>query len=155
MPGTSDTSVTRMRHEWDTSATWMLHERDECDTSATRVLHQGHECDTSEKILILIVTRVKTYFYTLIFTIWQSKRLQGEKQFHYMNYLLEMLRSNAKIRLKSAPPKLNLLMAKAISKRCTLDCSCKCPCTFPHSYTQQRSLIFDKNHFMWKYQHCF
>ena len=63
-----------------------------------------------------------------------SERLQGEEQFHTMNYLLEMPRSHAKMRLKSAPQKLNLLMVKAISKRCTLDCSCKCPCTFPHSY---------------------
>ena len=65
-----------------------------------------------------------------------SERLQGEEQFHSMNYLLEMPRSHAKIRLKSAPQKLNFLMAKAISKSCTLDCSCKYPSTFPHSYAQ-------------------
>ena len=65
-----------------------------------------------------------------------SERLQGEKQFHSKNYLLEMSRFHAKMRLKSAPQKLNFLMAKAISKSCTLDCSCKCPCTFPHSYAQ-------------------
>ena len=57
-------------------------------------------------------------------------RLQGEKQFHSKNYLLEMPRSHAKMRLKSAPQKLNFIMAKAISKIYTLDC----PCTFPHSY---------------------
>ena len=28
-------------------------------------------------------------------------------------------------------------MAKATSKGCTLDCSCKCPCTFSHSYAQK------------------
>ena len=61
-----------------------------------------------------------------------SERLQGEEQFHTKNYLLEMSRFHA----KSAPQKLNFLMAKAISKSCTLDCSCKCPCTFPHSYAQ-------------------
>ena len=65
-----------------------------------------------------------------------SERLQGEKQFHYVNHLLELLRSHVKMHLKSAPQKLNFLMTKAISKSCTLDCSCKCPCTFPHSYAQ-------------------
>ena len=65
-----------------------------------------------------------------------SERLQGEEQFHSKNYHLKMPRFHAKMRLKSAPQKLNFLMAKAISKSCTLDCSCKCPCTFPHSYAQ-------------------
>ena len=156
-----NTSARHERHECDTNATWVGHK---CDMNATWTRRVRHECNTSATPRTRVWHKwknfdfdsdTKTYFYTLIFTIWQSKRLQGEKQFHYMNYLLEMLRSNAKMRLKSAPQKLNLLMAKAISKRCTLDCSCKCPCTFPHSYTQQRSLIFDKNHFMWKYQHCF
>ena len=50
-----------------------------------------------------------------------SERLQGEEQFHSKNYLLEMPRSHAKIRLKSAPQKLNFLMAKDISKSYTLD----------------------------------
>ena len=65
-----------------------------------------------------------------------SERLQGEEQFHSKNYLLEMSPFHAKIHLKSAPQKLNILMEKAISKSFTLDCSCKCPCTFPHSYAQ-------------------
>ena len=63
-----------------------------------------------------------------------SERLQGEEQFHSKNYLLEMPCSHAKMRLKSAPRKLSFLMAKAISKSYTLDCSCKCSCTFPDSY---------------------
>ena len=50
-----------------------------------------------------------------------SEGLQGEEQFHSKNYLLEMPRSHAKIRLKSAPQKLNFLMAKDISKSYTLD----------------------------------
>ena len=65
-----------------------------------------------------------------------SERLQGEEQFHSKNYLLEMPCVHSKMRLKSAPQKLDFLMTKAISKSCTLDCSCKCPCTFPHSYAQ-------------------
>ena len=53
-----------------------------------------------------------------------SERLQGEEQFHFKTYLLEMPRSHAKVCLKSAPQKLNLLIAKDISKSYTLDCSC-------------------------------
>ena len=43
-----------------------------------------------------------------------SERLQGDEQLHSKNYLLEMPRSLVKMRLKSAPQKLNLLMAKDI-----------------------------------------
>ena len=53
-----------------------------------------------------------------------SERLQGEEQFHSKNYLLEMPCSHTKVRLKSAPQKLNFLMAKDISKGYSLDCSC-------------------------------
>ena len=53
-----------------------------------------------------------------------SERLQGEEQFNSKNYLLEMSRFHAKMRLKNALQKLNFLMAKAISKSCTLGCSC-------------------------------
>ena len=65
-----------------------------------------------------------------------SERIQEEEQFHTKNYLLEMSCLYHKMRLKSAPQKVNLLTVKAISKTCTLDCSCKCPCTFLHSYAQ-------------------
>ena len=63
-----------------------------------------------------------------------NETLQGEEQFHSKNYLLEMPRSQAKIRLKSGPQKLNFVMAKALSKSYSLDCRYKCPCTFLHSY---------------------
>ena len=63
-----------------------------------------------------------------------NERLQGGEQFHSKNYLLEMPRSHAEMRLKSAPQKLNFVMTKAVSKSYILDCSCKCPCRFPHSY---------------------
>ena len=76
----------------------------------------------------------KNIFRPLYLLYMASERLQGEEQFHTKNYLLEMSRFHAKMRLKSAPQKLNFLMAKAISKSCTLDCSCKYLCTFPHSY---------------------
>ena len=109
------------------------------DTSATRV---RHECYTNDKI----ATRVKNFdfdndtgknifSYPYIYYM-ASERLQREEQFHTKNYLLEMSRFHAKMRLKSAPQKLNLLMAKAISKSFTLDCSCKCLSMFSHSYAQ-------------------
>ena len=43
-----------------------------------------------------------------------SGRLQGEEQFHSKNYLLEMSRFHAKMRLKSGPQKLQFLISKAI-----------------------------------------
>ena len=48
-----------------------------------------------------------------------NKRLQEKEQFHSKNCLLEMPCFHAKIRLKSAPKKLNFV--KAISKSYTLD----------------------------------
>ena len=54
----------------------------------------------------------------------ESERLQVEEQFRSKNYLFEMPLSHAKMCLKSAPQKLNFLMAKDISKSYALDCSC-------------------------------
>ena len=45
-----------------------------------------------------------------------KERLQAEERFHFKNCILEMPHSYAKIRLKSAPQKLNFVMAKASSK---------------------------------------
>ena len=131
MPGKNNMSATRAtgvhyeRHECDTSATLERQERYKNDTSETLAKNFDFDNNTSKNIFS------HPYIYYMA-----SERLQGEEQFHSKNYLLEMPRSHAKMRLKSAPQKLNFLMAKAISKRCTLDCSCKCPCTFPHSYAQ-------------------
>ena len=130
----------------------MQHERDECnmsetratpvqhkcytnDTSATRVLHERQECNTSENFDFDNYTSKNIFSHPYIH-LMVSERLQREEQFHSKNYLLEMPHSHAKIRLKSAPQKLNFLTAKAIFKSCPIDCSCKCPCTFPHSYAQ-------------------
>ena len=138
MPDTSDTSATRatpMRHDWDTIETRVKHEHNECDTSATRVLHEQHEFNTSEKFDFDSDTSKNICLHPFVYYM-ASERIQGEEQLHSMNCLLEMLCSHAKMRLKSAPQKLDFLMTKAISKSCTLDCSCKCSCTFPHSYTQ-------------------
>ena len=45
-----------------------------------------------------------------------NERLQGEEQFRSKSYLLEMPPSHAKIRLESAPEKLNFGMAKLYQK---------------------------------------
>ena len=63
-----------------------------------------------------------------------DERWHGEEHFHIKNYLSETTPSQGKMHLKSALQKLNLLMAKAISKSYTQNCSQHCPCTFPHSY---------------------
>ena len=66
-----------------------------------------------------------------------NERLQEEQQFHSRIYLLEILRSYAKMRLECAPQ--NFLMAKAMSKSYTLDCSCKC--LFTLSYFTLKALF--------------
>ena len=126
--GRSETRATRVRHKCDTSATRTIRLLFECytnDTSATRVKSFHFNSDTSKNIFL------HPYIYYM-----SSERLQGEEQFHSKNYLLEMPCFHAKMRLKSAPQKLNFLMEKATSKSCTRDRSCKCPCTFLHSYAQ-------------------
>ena len=77
------------------------------DTLATRVKSFDFDNDTSENI----------FFHPYISYI-ASERLQREEQFHFKNYLLKMPRSYT---MKSAPQKLNFVMAKAISKSYTLD----------------------------------
>ena len=94
----------------------MRHECYTNNTSAKRVKNFDFDNDTSKNIFS------HPYIYFMA-----SERLQGEEQFHSKNYLLEMPHFHAKMRLKSAPQKLNFLMAKAISKPCTLDCSFKFP----------------------------
>ena len=104
----SDMNVTRVRYE-----------RQECYTNDTRCDKSGKfnfDNDKSKNIF----SHPYVYYMT-------SEGLQGEEQFHSKNYYLEMPCFHAKMRLKSAPQKLNFLMAKAMSKSCTLDCSCKCP----------------------------
>ena len=77
------------------------HEGHECDTSATRTTRVRHEWK------ILITTRVKTFSHPYIYYM-TTERLQGEKQLHSKNDLLETPRSHAKMRLKSAPPNTEL-----------------------------------------------
>ena len=110
-----------MRHE-----TWETRVQRECDTkntSATKVKDFGFHHGTGENI-----------FSHPYISYIANERLQEEEQFHSKNYLLEMPSSHTKMRLKSAPQKLNLVMAKALSKSGNLDCRCKYPFTFPQSY---------------------
>ena len=79
-----------------------------------------HECYTNG----VSTTQVKNFDFhnNLIENIFShpynnymaNERLQGEEQFHFKNHLLEMYRSHAKMRWKSAPQKLNFVIAKAI-----------------------------------------
>ena len=150
MLDTSNTSARRarrIRHECDTSdmsdtrvkrATWATRVQHECytnDTSATRVLHERQSVTRVKKSDFDSGRSKNTFLHHYIYYM-ASERLQGEEQFHSKNFLLEMPCFHAKMRLKSAPQKLNFLMTKAISQRRTLGCSCKCPCTLPHSYAQ-------------------
>ena len=107
----SNASATRTTHVW--------HVRHEC----TQVKNFDFDNNTSENIFS------HTYINYIV-----NERLQGEEKFHSKNYLLEMPYSHAKMRLKSAPQKLNFVMERAISKSYTLDCCCKYPFTFPHGY---------------------
>ena len=117
---TNDTSATRVTHDWNTSATRVTHECNTSDTSATRVKNFDFDNETSENI-----------FSHPYISYIANEILQGKKQFHSKSYLLEMRRSHTKMRLKSAPQKLKIVIATDISKNYTLDCSCKCPLRFP------------------------
>ena len=112
---TSATRATQVQHEW--------HECYTNDTSETRRKNFDFDNETSENI-----------FSHPCISYMANERLQGEEQCHSKIYLLDMHCSHAKMRLKSAAQKLNFVIAEAISKSYTLDCSCKYPCTFPHSY---------------------
>ena len=140
--------------------TQVLHERHKCDTSTVQTTQVQHECHMKNASVSVSVpvpvwhecytndmsaTRVKSFdfdnntsqnmFSHPYISSTVNERLQGEEQFHFKNYLLEMPHSHAKMRLKNAPERLNFVMAEAISKSYALNCSCKCPCTFPHGYT--------------------
>ena len=108
------------------------------DTKATQVKNFNFNNNTSENTLSHPCISYMT-----------SERLQGEEEFHSKNYLQEMPCSHVKMRLKSAPQKLNFVMAKAMSKSYTLGCSCKCPCTFLHSYVSCliSCMIFEEKYF--------
>ena len=125
-----------------------------------RLKHERHECDTSDrsatrttrvrrewKILILITTRVKTCFHISIFIIWQVKDYKERN-----NFILNTTFVNASFQYQNAfencATKLDFAMVKAISKSYTLDCYC----IVTHINAASFSI---KNHFMWKYQHCF
>ena len=111
MPDTSDTSATRAtrnQHECDTNNTSATQVRNACytnDTIATRVKNFDFDNATSKSIIS------HPYIYYMA-----SERLQGEEQFHSRNYLLEISRFNAKMRLKSATQKTKLFNCKSYIK---------------------------------------
>ena len=81
---------------FDTSAIRDRHEQHKCDTSATRVKNFDFDDDTCRNIFS------HPYIYYMA-----SERLQADEQFHSRNYILEISRLYAKMRLKSAPQKLD------------------------------------------------
>ena len=113
--------------------TWVQDRGNTSVTRTTQVRYGRHNCARVKNFDFDNNTSENIFSYTYINHI-ANEILQGEEKFHSKNYLLEMPYSYAKMRLKSAPQKLNLIMAKAILKCYTLDCCCKYPCTFPHSY---------------------
>ena len=116
-------SARHEQHECDTSQTRTTRVQHECDASVSRTTREQHECHTNDTG----ATRAKSFDFNNdmsenLFShrcncYMASERLQGEEQFHSKNYLLEMLRSYRKMRLKYAPQKLNFVMAKAISRK--------------------------------------
>ena len=67
-----NTSASHERHDCDMSATWVRHK---CGTSITQTTRVQHEW----KILILIATRLKTYFHTPILAMYQIKDYKERK----------------------------------------------------------------------------
>ena len=76
---------------------------------------------------------MKTCFHNPVLAIWQMKDYKERNNFILRTTFLEMVHSHAKMRLKSAPQKLNLAMTEAIPESYTLGCSYKFPYMFPHS----------------------
>ena len=115
-------SARQERHECDTSATqatWVWHERRDSDTSKTIARHywdtsdtsaaRVQECDTNDTS----VTGVKNFdfengtkgniFSHPHISYVTNETLQGEEDFYFKNYLLEMCHCNCKMCLKNAP----------------------------------------------------
>ena len=118
---TRTTRVIQEQHKWDTTATRVLHERHKCDTSVIQVKNFDFDNDKSENIFLYHYSSYKV-----------NERLQGQKQFHSKTAFWKCLVPC--LGLKSTPQKVNFVMAKAIPKSYTLDCSCKFLYTFLHSY---------------------
>ena len=55
-----------------------------------------------------------TYFRAFTLALWQMKDYEEKSNFILRTIFSEMPRSHAKMRLKSAPPKLSFVNAKAI-----------------------------------------
>ena len=128
-------SARHERHEYDTSdvsPAWVQHEHNEWNVNVAHVLYERYQWATSAIQTARVRHEWKDFgndkseniFSHSYLSYMAYERLQGKKQFHSKNYLLEMPHFYARTRLKSAQQKLNLVMAKAISKSYTLDCSC-------------------------------
>ena len=101
---TSNTSVTRTTrqwHEWDYSKTLLRYERHKCCKSA-RVRHERHECTGVKNFDFENGTKGNIFSHPHISYV-TNETLQGEEDFYFKNYLLEMCHCNCKMCLKNAP----------------------------------------------------
>ena len=111
-----------LQHECQTRAMRVRLKRKECMTSATRTTRVQQECYTNDTNAIQVKNfsfdndTTENMFSHPYISYMANERIQGEEQFHSRSYLLEMPCSHVKMRFKSAPQKLNFVMAKAISK---------------------------------------
>ena len=133
--GTTSTRVQHEQNECNTSETWATWVRYKCDTSATRVQYKCNKSATRVKNFDFDNSTSKNTFSQPILAIWQMENCKEKSNFILLTNFWKETCFHTKMRLKSAPLKLNFAMAKDISNSYTLDYSCKCPCTFSHSYT--------------------
>ena len=118
--------------------TRVWHEQYECNTSNTSAAQVRHESDTNDTSATWVKnfdfqneTRENMFSHPTL-AIWQMKDYKERNNIILKTTFWQCLIPTPK-NVQSAPQILNFVIAKAISKRYTLNCSCKWPCTFPHS----------------------
>ena len=75
-----------------------------------------------------------------------NERLQGEEEFHSKNYLLEMPCSHAKMRLKSAPEKLNFVAANSLERSRIVTHSSTASFLVKITICETNNILFSKNY---------
>ena len=80
------------------------------------MLYQRRECEPSD----FDNDTSKNIFSHLYISYMANERLEEEEQFHSKNYLSKMPLFHAKIHFKSAPQKVNLVIAEKLYQKVTL-----------------------------------
>ena len=112
---------------WSSSNVVKQHKQDTRDVRATRMQrtsNTNHKNVTQVKNFNFKNSAIENIFSHLRISYISKLKITWEKQLPSENRLLEMPRPHPKMSLKKAPQKLNLAVAKTISKNYTLDCSC-------------------------------